>query len=329
MEEIFAKLLDGIEIGEPHCFEQMGVVPLTRPGEDGPAYLTMSQGFDQGVLTVEEIGESGSVPELSVVNRGELHILLLDGEEVRGAKQNRVLNTSILIAPGSKCVVPVSCTEQGRWHYTTSRFEDSEVVMAQSLRQRKQASVSKNVREHQSFHSDQDEVWEGVDTLHCLLDISSETGAMRDAYEVKQADLEKYARAFAEIRDIQGIAVFLGGKLVGLDYVSYRPAMNDLLPKLIGSYAMDALCRKENGHRAPDAGEVKKLLSRIGRCALEVQKSEGVGDDARLDGPDLQGAALIALNTVIHLSTFIKEEDKAFKGGMSSFSRRRQFRDSM
>ncbi|WP_146033019.1 ARPP-1 family domain-containing protein [Geothermobacter hydrogeniphilus] len=329
MDEMISNLLDTLQIDELHTCDRMSVATLSRPDETGPKYLTMSQGFDQEVLTVEEISDSGSVPELSVINRGELHVLLLDGEEIRGAKQNRVLNTSILVAPGSKCTVPVSCTEQGRWHYTTSRFEDSEVVMAQSLRQRKQASVSKNVREHQSFHSDQGEVWEGVDTLHCLLDISSETGAMRDAYEARQEDLEKYVRAFADIRDVNGIAVFLEGKLAGLDFISYRPAMNDLLPKLIGSYAMDALCEEENGRREPDPGEVQSLLSRIGRCALEVQKSEGVGDDARLDGPDLQGAALIALNTVIHLSAFIKADEKSFKGGMSSFSHRRQFRDSM
>jgi len=328
MEALIGNLLDRIEPGEPRSFNKMGVVPLTWSGDGGPAYLTMSQGFAQGVLRVEEINEGGSVPELSVVNRSELHILLLDGEEVRGAKQNRVLNTSILVAPGCKCTIPVSCTEQGRWRYTSRNFEDSGVLMSQSLRQRKQASVSKNLREMQSFRSDQHEVWDGVEVLHQKIGTSSPTGAMRDAYEIKKDDLEEYAQAFAELKDIHGIAVFLGGKLVGLDFVSYLPAMNDLLPKLVGSYAMDALALEEDDEADPDPVEAKNLLRRIGRCALETQKSQGVGDDARLDGLDLQGAALLAMDTVIHLSTFTKAEERVFKGGMSSFSHRRRFRDS-
>jgi len=37
------------------------------------------------------------VPELLVINQGERAVLLVDGEELVGAKQNRVLNTSVLV----------------------------------------------------------------------------------------------------------------------------------------------------------------------------------------------------------------------------------------
>ncbi len=62
-------------------------------------------------MTVSEVSEGGSVPELKVTNLTGKHVLILDGEAVAGAKQNRVLNTTILIGAGTSLVIPVSCTD--------------------------------------------------------------------------------------------------------------------------------------------------------------------------------------------------------------------------
>ena len=74
--------------------------------------MTLQEALDQQVLEITELDESGSVPELKVTNTAAQYVLLLDGEELMGAKQNRVLNTTILIKPNSETVIPVSCTEQ-------------------------------------------------------------------------------------------------------------------------------------------------------------------------------------------------------------------------
>lgn len=104
--------------------------------------------------------------------------------------------------------------------------------------------------------------------------------------------------------------------------------MDDLLPKLIGSYAMDAIRIHEGGNRGkPNLNDVKKFLASIGRCTLESYPSRGVGDDARLESEQIQGAALIALKTVVHLAAFAKSEKSAHRGNMSSLSRRRNFRN--
>jgi len=59
------------------------------------------------------------VPNLAVDNKGERFVLFVEGQELRGAKQNRVLNASVLIAAHTKTVIPVSCVEQGRWRYVS------------------------------------------------------------------------------------------------------------------------------------------------------------------------------------------------------------------
>lgn len=327
MEEIIGKTIDSIKISDILTHKNMAVAPLAIEPQSDPDYFTLSQGFERQVLSVQEISEGGSVPELSVMNNGDQFILLLDGEEISGAKQNRVLNTSILVAPKTKIIIPVSCTEQGRWNYTSKEFNDSGILMARSLRSSKQASVTRNVRERKSYQSDQGSVWEEVANLHTDLGTSSGTGAMRDAYESKKEVLDGYAEAFSKIDDCNGIAVFIDDELVGIDNLSYRPAMTSLLPKIIGSYSMDAIRSKAGkGSKNPTKKRIKQFLSQAGRCTLEANTSQGIGDDVRLVGENIQGAALVAEETVIHLALFSAAKQSTFRGGMTSFSNRRNFR---
>jgi hypothetical protein len=158
MEKVIGEYLSGITLGEPQVFKNFGVVPLFHAANGGPLYLTLKEAMSQGILTISELGSEGTVPELKVINKGEVAVLLLDGEEVSGAKQNRVLNTTILVGPLTEVVIPVSCTEQGRWRYTSHNFAASGVVMAAKVRRDKSRSVSYNLRDSGEYRSNQGEV---------------------------------------------------------------------------------------------------------------------------------------------------------------------------
>ena len=73
------------------------VAPLRATGER--SYRTLDEAIAAGAARVTEISHAGSVPELCFVNEGDLPVLLLDGEELSGAKQNRILNLTILCPP--------------------------------------------------------------------------------------------------------------------------------------------------------------------------------------------------------------------------------------
>ena len=62
-----------------------------------------------------------------------------------GAKQNRIVNASFLIAGNSEVVIPVSCVEQGRWAYRSAMFSYGEKVMPPSLRREKQKKVAESL----------------------------------------------------------------------------------------------------------------------------------------------------------------------------------------
>jgi hypothetical protein len=58
---------------------------------------------------------AGQRPRAALVNKGSRPPLIVDGEELVGAKQNRVVNLTILVAAASTLKIPVSCIEAGRW----------------------------------------------------------------------------------------------------------------------------------------------------------------------------------------------------------------------
>jgi hypothetical protein len=167
-----------IHLGEMTIYNELAVVPLFCSRENGTEYITLKKALATG-LTVSEVSEGGSVPELKLTNLTGKNVLILDGEELAGAKQNRVLNTSILVVAKDSLVIPVSCTEHGRWAYKSKRFEDSNVCMSPTLRSRKNQSVSSALKSSGRYVSNQGEVWNSISELRASHGTASQTGAMK------------------------------------------------------------------------------------------------------------------------------------------------------
>jgi len=109
-------------------------------------YLLLDEALSENLMEVVELDSDGSVPELKVVNKSPKMILILDGEELVGAKQNRIVNTTILVRGNAAIVIPVSCVEHGRWAYDTPQFHSQERMMSSNLRAMKTEQVNYSVR---------------------------------------------------------------------------------------------------------------------------------------------------------------------------------------
>ncbi|OAD21782.1 cytoplasmic protein, partial [Candidatus Thiomargarita nelsonii] len=232
MKPTIHKYLESLTLGYVQKFKNMATVPLLAPGDNGPEYLTLQDALDQQVLKITEIDQSGSVPELKVTNTATQYVLLLDGEELMGAKQNRVLNTSILLKPQTETIIPVSCTEQGRWAYSSAEFSSSGHVMARSIRSSKTQSVHESLRRERSYSSDQGTVWNEINELSAATRVDSPTGAMRDVYESKASELAEYEKAFEPQAKQHGLLVMINAQVVGFDILSRSSAYQQLHPKL-------------------------------------------------------------------------------------------------
>lgn len=102
------------QVGEPTEHRGIVVVPLYPLRNPVARYVTLDTGLARGV-SITETSEAGDVPELVVSNPLDDDVMLYDGAELVGAKQNRILNVTVLVAAGSTITIPVSCTEEGRW----------------------------------------------------------------------------------------------------------------------------------------------------------------------------------------------------------------------
>ncbi len=283
------EFLSQTDLGSSQTFMNMVMFPLfSERLAAGPEYVTLKEALSAGVLTVTEVSEGGSVPNLSVENRGRIAVLLLDGEELSGAKQNRILNTTILVPAGAKLTVPVSCTEHGRWSYVAKDFGESGNIMERSGRGMNMREVHANLAVSKEYRADQGQVWERVAHLADDAGVRPSTGAMRDVFESRRDSLEDYIKNFRLVDGQRGMLVLLAGRAVGFDYVSRPGAFAGLFPKLLKSYAMEALLAAERAARAK-AGKGGGKDERKSE-AKDGVKGEGKGDFAG-GGPEHGGAA--------------------------------------
>ena len=88
--------LPNLRIGNPVCHEALSVFPLFTDTNGGIEYRLSTEALANDSVVVEEINEGGSVPDLSVENKGDIRVLFIEGEELVGAKQNRILNLSLI-----------------------------------------------------------------------------------------------------------------------------------------------------------------------------------------------------------------------------------------
>ena len=294
-----AQLLASVLTAEPVIHGALAVIPLLGHNLDDPAWLTLEDAGDR--VRVTEVSEAGSVPFLKVVNEAAHPLLLLDGEELIGAKQNRILNTTVLVAAHAEVTIPVSCVEEGRWGYRGRQFRPGDASLFASLRARKASRVSQSLRVGRGHMADQGEVWTLLACRAAELDVASPTGAMRDLYVSHERDLEAARRALAAQPGQVGALIYIANRWVGLDVLAGPRLFGRAWPRLCAGYVADAIGRKPEPWLRLDAGAVLSELS--GRQA-ERAPAVGIGDEYRLGSAGVAGATLVAERRVAHLMAF-------------------------
>ncbi len=304
MKVALSETLGQVEVKDPVSQGSLHLFALAGGPSEEEGLTLLGDAIEAGSLRVEEIGEAGRVPELRVVNGGAAPVLVLEGDELIGAKQNRVVNSSVLVAAESELVLPVSCVERGRWSRRSRAFSSGKATPHLSLRHLKSRSVHDSLRRGRGHRSDQGAVWEEVDRLAYLHASPSPTDALQDT----RAGLSERLAAFEDLSNqlpesARGVVVAIGDRPVAVEILAGPRSFMKALPKLLAGYALEALEHEGNGE-LPDVPAVKKFVSGLAAAPQEQHAAVGEGTDVRLEGEGFSGYALCGNGSVLHAAAF-------------------------
>jgi len=331
MEGILNQYLDQIKIGGKQVYKNLALFPLLSGQAVSLDYLTLDEALNDGLMEVTEVSEGGHVPDLKVVNKSPRMVLILDGEELVGAKQNRIVNTTILMAAHSTLVIPVSCVEQGRWSYDSARFSSRERILPNRIRAQKAQQVQYSLRQSREFRANQGAIWDEISEKADRMEARSPSMAMSAIYERQSGSVEEYTRHFRPIEGQVGAVFLINGRVVGLDSFGKPDTLSKVFKKLVQSYALDAIdfLEPDKEIKVSKTG-VSDLIQSARSAGLESRPSVGLGTDLRLDSRKITGFALALDGQVVHLSVFDRpkneQEGRRFSR-MGSFSNRRRNRE--
>lgn len=286
-----------LHIGRPVSLGPVTAVPFfLLPGACDTDADLLGEGISSGRTTVSEVSSGGIVGRVLVHHRGPRPLLLLHGEEVVGAKQNRIFNASFVVAPGVATEVPVSCVESGRWGYATPSFSSSERTITSRIRQSTLDRCTTSLTARGTYDAGQTEVWDEVDDYIERTGVTSRTSSYADAVDPRRAEAEMFAASLAPGEGDVGYAFFCDGfdardtggspglasgpRLLSLDLFGSPSLFARAFKKIAVGVAADVLTRQHRGgsnvHRQfanlPSTGSVENLLRSVAerpfiRCA--------------------------------------------------------------
>jgi len=301
-------LFEGVATGAAVTHRKLAMLPLLGEDRPGPAYVLLNDALAAGLASVGEVSEGGSVPELLLDNRSDKPLLAVDGQELVGARQNRILNLSLLLPAGKETEVPVSCVEQGRWRYESREFRGSRNMVFASAKMSKSQHVTQSLREEGTRHSDQGDVWNHVAGKMRSMKVSSPTMAMDEVFADFDTDLEAFSRALQPVAGQRGALFLVDGQLAGLELFDRASTFASLHGSLTRSYAMDALEKERDallGEATKATGpSADAFLSLLRGSEAEAWPSVGLGEDWRASTDTLVLAALVVDGLALHASAF-------------------------
>ncbi|MBX3167439.1 MAG: hypothetical protein KF760_08500 [Candidatus Eremiobacteraeota bacterium] len=289
--------LEHCEVQGPQRSGSLLVFPLSGSAESLPRCRSLDSALMQDDLRVREVREEGDVNRLVVENRGDRPVFIMAGEILKGARQDRVLKHDLwLPADSGEITVAVYCVEHGRWGYKGDqrKFDSSGSISNARVRQ---AALSE---------AGQGAVWDSVAETQKANGVSSPSGALLVVYEDSRLS-RRLDSMVSDLRDLpqdypdmNGVVVQIDERIVAVDVFPDRRLLVSLWPKLLRSYALEALSR-DHRQNALSRSQVRNFLNDAASARWSYSDTPGRGDLYSMHDGGLDGQALEQPEGLAHL----------------------------
>jgi ARG and Rhodanese-Phosphatase-superfamily-associated Protein domain len=135
------------------------------------------------------------------------------------------------------------------------------------------------------------------------MDVASDTTAIADAYAHFSVPVDEYVNAFAVQATQVGACFSINGCIRGVELFDTSDTCRKLMPKLVRSYALDAIEERQEVN-ASGIASVQDFLRDLAVAPVDSFDALGEGKDLRIHSSDIAGGALVAGERVIHLCAF-------------------------
>ena len=326
--------VEGISVGAAQSYGGLTILPLTARSIGGLEYFTLDEAMREKAVEVVE-KDGGTVNTDTIHNRSGRPIFIMDGEEIIGAKQNRVLNTSVLIGAERTAQLPVSCVEQGRWTGASMSFRSGGTQLFAKARQANVPTVSGNyaLKPSAGARSDQSHIWAQVAEKRATLSMGDASGPMHEAYTKYGGKIDDYVKHFHTVPGQVGAVFAIRGEIIGADMFDQSETLTRLFAKMVKSYALDAIERPHVSSavrepRAPGVDEARRFVRLVLEKGVSVKDypSAGEGRDVRISSRQINGSGLVAVGRPVHIALFAPERPEPIplrEGGLRPPSQRR------
>ncbi len=299
---LLRELIGRLTFGRPQHYRNLTVLPLMWPDTQEPPYELIQTAIDRKEAEVGELDEDGQVSRLRVTNRASRPLLIPEGAILIGAKQNRMVNVTVLVAAASEFALPVTCVEQGRWGYQ-SKHMAAAACASTSLRRRNLRAVHRNREATGRADGDQRAVWQSVAACLNDFDICSETASFTDGLTGVEDRLRPYREHLTPPSEAAGVVVARGEEIVGVELFDSPRTFAATWLQRSAAFFLDALA-DQSTQQETDVEHAKRFLDRVADCARPRVPAIGLGDELEFRNGHIVGGALIFDGRICHLSAF-------------------------
>ncbi len=269
--------------------------------------------------------DSAEVNRLVLVNNSKRPLLLLAGEIVAGGKQDRVIGKDRIVPAESDPVdLSVFCVEPGRWVATSDRFGASGTTYGGGIGGGSGAApgtlmAQPSVRAKAMGDKDQNQVWAEVRRQQSSMALEVEAAAPRASAEeirstssyahvMENKDVKErvdevarpieqnYQSLIKQLRDRKavGVVVAVNGRIIWSDIFAGTELLEKYWPKLVRSYASEAVVTRAKGGEASLA-QAEAFLANMDGHRETIESEPGIYRHTEINGDGFKAFALTSL----------------------------------